>query len=144
MNLKDFNESLNKRVGSKSVLAEASEFVMDKGKWNYVPKKSFLGGLLRVVVTEDSKDKWTIHYLAPASKASEGARKGAAKHMEDMQRLINLSTSMMLDEEVEGNAKDIEGWAVKGTWTGKYSDCINKCINLVEGKADAEVSKYTK
>ena len=139
MDLKAFNESLENKAGG-SMLNEAGEFTFDKGAWHYVPKKSFLNGLLRVVVKEEGNDKWAIHYLAPGSKSSEGAKKGAAKHME---HLIALSTSMM-NEEVEGDQKDVEGWAIKGSWSGSFEQCIEKCINLVQGKSDGELSKFTK
>ena len=141
MDLRAFNESLNKKAGSK-LNEEAGEFVFDNS-WHYVPKKSFLNGLLRVVVKEDSDNKWSIHYLAPGSKSSEGAKKGAAKHMEDMQRLINLSASV-IKEEVEGDQEAIKGWTVKGSWSGSFEQCIEKCIDLVQGKGTAELQKYTK
>jgi len=141
MDLKAFNESLSTKAGN--TLNEAGEFVFDKSQWHYVPKKSFLNGLLRVVVREDGNDKWSIHYLAPGSTATASAKKGAKKHMEDMQHLINLSASMMT-EEVEGDANAVKGWTAKGSWSGTFEACIEKCINIVQGKADSEMSKFTK
>lgn len=136
MSMKKFLEALETNAGKKNLLNEDALEVVKSGKgWYYVPKQTFLGGLMKVAVHEVSDNKWEILYCAPESKISAGAKKGAEdlmahKEIEHFQKLLS--------EEVEGSPNSLKGWAVKGKpWQGSFENCLKKCVDLVEGKADA-------
>lgn len=140
-NMKSFLESLEKNT-SKQVLSEDALEVVKGGKgWYYVPKQSFLNGILRVAVHEVSEDSWEILYCAPESKATGKAKEGgkglmAHKEIETYQTLLK--------EEVEGSPNALKGWVPKTTWKGNFEECLKKCVDLVQGKSSSVPTAFKK
>ena len=138
MSMKNFLDGLEKRAEGKPLFeaTDAYEVVQAGGKkdWYYVPKQDFLNGILRVAVHEVSDDKWEIIYCAPGSTASDKAKKGGKNLManKEIEDFVN-----MLNEEVEGSPNTIKGWTVKTKWDGSFEECLNKCIDLVQGKTSS-------
>ena len=144
MDMKKFMDTLEKNSSAKALFEQMDAMEAIKGSgWYYVPKKSFLDGLLKVAVHEVGPDKWEILYCSPASKAGAAAKAGAKKLMagKEIERLQDL---VVMNEEVEGDKAGLKGWMVKRKWSGKFEDALKKCINLVQKKSDADTSAFQK
>lgn len=113
--------------------------------WFYVAKKEFLDGLLKVGVHEISEDRWEILYCAPQTSALATTEKAmddlmAAPEPEEAEpqaeSRFRRKSLPMLNETVEGDnsPQTLKSWYVADRWTGDFKTCLDKCIEIVQGK----------